>query len=201
MVSELQADYLIKLARNAVEQYIETNKKITPTLKDQELNEEAGVYVTLKSFPEEELRGEIGYPYPMGEISSNIIDNAISAALHDPRFPSIKKDELNTIIFEISILSRPKILTVSSPEDYISKIKIGKNGLIIKYGGATGVLLPQIPIEYNWGAKEFLCQTCQKAGLPKEMWKRPTVEIYTFEAEIIKEEKPLGKVIKKRLFR
>jgi len=185
MVSELQADYLIKLARNAVEQYIETNKKITPTLKDQELNEEAGVYVTLKSFPEEELRGEIGYPYPMGEISSNIIDNAISAALHDPRFPSIKKDELNTIIFEISILSRPKILTVSSPEDYISKIKIGKNGLIIKY----------------WGAKEFLCQTCQKAGLPKEMWKRPTVEIYTFEAEIIKEEKPLGKVIKKRLFR
>ncbi len=201
MVSESQAAYLIELARNAISQYLDDNKKIKPNKEDKELKEESGVFVTIKSYPDEELRGQIGYPYPMGELDNNIIDNAISAALHDPRFPHIKKEDLENIIIEISILTRPKIIKVSSPTEYPSKIKIGKDGLIIKYGYSTGVLLPQVPIEWNWNAKEFLCNTCEKAGLPKDMWNRPTVEIYNFQAEIFKEEKPFGKVVKKRLFR
>ncbi len=201
MVSEAQSTYLIKLARTAVQEFIDNKKKINSETEDKELKEECGVYVTIRSYPDNELRGEIGDPYPMGEIDSSIIDNAISATLHDPRFTSIKKNELDAIIFEISILTRPKLIKVSSPEEYLSKIKIGRDGLIVNYGRTTGVLLPQLPIELNWSSKEFLCQLCQKAGLPRDMWKRPTVEIYSFEAEIFKEEEPNGKVIKKRVFR
>lgn len=201
MVSESQAAYLIKLARNAIKEYLNNNEKIKPKIEDIELTEESGVYVTIKSYPDDELLGEIGSPYPMNEIYNAVIDNAISAALYDPRFPSIKIEELDNLIFEISILTRPKVLKVSTPEEYLSKIKIGKHGLIINYGYSSGVLLPQVPIEWNWNQKEFLRQTCEKANLPKEMWKRPTVEIFTFEAEVFKEEKPNGNVIKKKLFR
>ncbi|MFA5383048.1 MAG: TIGR00296 family protein [Candidatus Micrarchaeia archaeon] len=201
MVSESNSSYLIELARKSIFEYLENNKKIEPIKEDKELKEEKGVFVTIKSFPDDELRGQVGYPYPMGEIDKNIIDNAISAALHDPRFPHIKKEELNNIIIEISILSRPELIKVSSPEEYPSKIKVGKDGLIIKYGSTSGVLLPQIPIEWNWNAKEFLCNTCEKAGLPKDMWNRPTVEIYKFQADVYKETEPNGKIVKNHFYR
>jgi len=203
MVTTSQASYLIDLARRAILHFLETGEKISPDpkKKDKELKEDRGVFITLNSYPDEELRGCIGSPFPMCALDKGVIDNAISAAVHDPRFPHVSIKEMDNIIIEISILTEPELIKVSSPEDYPKNIKIGKDGLIIRYGYSSGLLLPQVPIEWNWNAKEFLSHVCKKAGLPKNMWHSANIEIYKFQAEIFTEEKPRGKVIKKRLFR
>ena len=81
----------------------------------------------------------------------------------------------------------------------LSKIKVGRDGLIIKHGFYSGLLLPQVPVEYGWNEEEFLEYTCEKAGLPKNYWKNPDTEIQKFEGIVFKEEKPNGVVIRETL--
>jgi uncharacterized protein (TIGR00296 family) len=62
-------------------------------------------------------------------------------------------------------------------------------------------LLPQVPVEWNWDEEEFLCQVCEKAGLPRSMWQSPSAKISSFSAQIFSEKAPGGKVEQKRLIR
>ena len=126
-------------------------------------------------------------------------DAAISAATKDPRFPAVKSKELDSITFEVTILTPPKKVVVSKPEEYLSKIKVGRDGLIVKHGFYSGLLLPQVPVEYGWNEKEFLEYTCEKAGLPKNYWKNSETEIQKFEGIVFKEENPNGTVIREIL--
>jgi uncharacterized protein (TIGR00296 family) len=70
---------------------------------------------------------------------------------------------------------------------------------MVKQGYYSGLLLPQVPVEYGWNQEEFLDFTCQKAGLPSNCWKDMQTKIFSFEGIIFKEEKPNGKVIKKQI--
>jgi hypothetical protein len=126
-------------------------------------------------------------------------DAAISAATKDPRFMPVKYNELDSITFEVTILTSPKTIVVNKPEEYLSQIKVGRDGLIVKHGFYSGLLLPQVPIEYGWDEEEFLEYTCEKAGLPKNYWKNSETEIQKFEGIVFKEEKPNGPVIKEVL--
>lgn len=193
--------YLVSLARNAVEGYLSNGKRIAPSKSGGVLSEKRGVFVTLETYPAKELRGCIGYPMPIKELALSVVDCALSAAFDDPRFPPLEKSELEKLVFEISVLSVPEELRVRSPEEYLRKVKVGRDGLIMHYGYSSGLLLPQVPIEWNWGEREFLCQVCEKAGLPREMWKSPSARISTFQAQVFCEEKPHGKVTEKRLIR
>jgi hypothetical protein len=78
-------------------------------------------------------------------------------------------------------------------------IKVGRDGLIVKNGNHSGLLLPQVPVEYGWNEEKFLAYTCQKAGLPQECWKEKRTEIFSFEGIIFKEVQPNGKIIRKKL--
>ena len=84
-------------------------------------------------------------------------------------------------------MTQPKILEVTNPSEYPSKIKVGRDGLIVEQGYSKGLLLPQVPVEWNWNESEFLSQTCIKAGLPKSAWQGPKTKIYTFQGEIFSE--------------
>lgn len=201
-ISKEEGEYLVKLARNALEEYFKTEKKIFPEKNQGLFAEKRGVFVTLETYPSHDLKGCIGYPLPIKELAQAVIDNALNAAFEDPRFEPLRQEELDKIIIEVSVvLTVPEKITVKNPEEYLKKIKVGRDGLIIEYGYYSGLLLPQVPVEWNWNEKEFLEELCQKAGLPQDMWKSPSAKISKFQAEIFAEEKPNGKVYQKKLVR
>ncbi|MGA2523222.1 MAG: TIGR00296 family protein [Candidatus Bathyarchaeia archaeon] len=200
MSFELSIDegkFLINLARNTVKEYLENGKTLKPP-KDtpKKMFELCGVFVTINSIKngEKELRGCIGYPYPSSPLVEAVIDSAINAATEDPRFCPISIDELLKVVFEVSVLTPPEPVEVDNPKEYIKKIKVGEDGLIVGRGPYKGLLLPQVPVEWGWCEEEFLCQCCVKAGLPPDSWLTKDAKIYKFRAIIFAEETPLGEV-------
>lgn len=189
---------LVKTARMIVTQYLKngTKPKLEKEFTDN-FSFKSGIFVTLNTTLG--LRGCIGYPLPDKSLFDALEDAAISAATKDPRFPAVKSKELDLITFEVTILTPPEKIVVSKPEEYLSKIKVGRDGLIVKHGFYSGLLLPQVPIEYGWNEKEFLEYTCEKAGLPKNYWKNSETEIQKFEGIVFKEENPNGIVIREML--
>ena len=197
-LSDKDGEILVKTARNIVTEFLE-NKKI-PKLDEKfqaEFSFYSGVFVTLND--PNGLRGCIGYPLSDRRLFSALESAAISAATEDPRFPLVSMNELDSITFEVTILTPPKKIEVSSPQDYLSQIKVGRDGLIVKDNYQSGLLLPQVPVEYNWNTQEFLEYTCEKAGLTRDCWKSSDVEVLKFEGVIFKEEEPNGRVIREEL--
>ena len=189
---------IVKTVRNVVTEYLNTNSK--PNLEkrfQEDFSFNSGVFVTLNN--PLGLRGCIGYPLPDKKLFNALEEAAIAAATEDPRFPPVKSEELKSIKFEVTILTPPETIFVDKPEEYLSKIKVGRDGLIVRNGFNSGLLLPQVPVEYSWNEKEFLEYTCEKAGLPKDYWKNPNTEIQKFEGIVFKEIKPNGQVIQEKL--
>jgi len=193
--SLLEGERLIKIAREAIATYLRESREIDPPhdIPDSFL-EKKGVFVTLNSFPGHELRGCIGLPYPDKELVRAVIDAALASAFEDPRFQSVDESELEKFLVEISVMTVPEKIKIKNPEDYLKKIVIGRDGLIIKHGWTSGLLLPQVPVEWDWDEEEYLRNLCFKAGLPGDAWQDPAVEILSFQAQIFTEETPGGKV-------
>ena len=187
---------LVQMARRAVTEYLSSNKKIINSEFDEKFSFNAGVFVTIND--ESGLRGCIGYPLAVKKLSNALIDAAISAATDDPRFSSVKQIDLKKLIFEITILSKTERIFADSTDEIINSIKIGRDGLIIEKGSQSGLLLPQVAIEYNWNAKQLLEQTCHKSGLPSDSWKDNTIEILKFQGLIFKETSSNGKIIQEK---
>ncbi|MEM2105191.1 MAG: TIGR00296 family protein [Candidatus Bathyarchaeia archaeon] len=193
---------LVKLAREAVEEYLKTKRKTkAPENIPEKLRKPCGVFVTINILTngEKELRGCIGYPYPTTPLIEAVIDSAISSATQDPRFYPLSLNELNKIVFEVSVLTPPQLISVEKTSEYPKRIKVGEDGLIVERGIFKGLLLPQVPVEWEWDEEEFLCQCCLKAGLPPDAWLLKDTKIYKFQAIIFEEEKPRGEVKRKSL--
>jgi hypothetical protein len=192
MFSLKQGSELVKHARKSIESVFEGK----PIKELKGFNKKHGVFVTILNFPHHELRGCIGFPYPVMPLCKAIEEAAKSAAFSDTRFLPLQKKELNNVIIEISVLSVPQEIKCKK-EDLCKSIKIGKDGLIVSCQGYSGLLLPQVAPEWHWNSKEFLEQTCIKAGLLAETWKNPKCKIYKFQAQIFAEEQPKGNVVEK----
>jgi uncharacterized protein (TIGR00296 family) len=189
---------IVKTTRMIVAEYLKKGSK--PILKKEFKNNfsfKSGVFVTLNNSLG--LRGCIGYPLPERSFSNALEDAAIAAAVKDIRFSPVKDSEIDSITFEVTILTAPKKIIVNDPQEYLSKIKVGRDGLIVKNGLYSGLLLPQVSIEHGWNEEEFLEHVCEKAGLPKNYWKNPETEIQKFEGIVFKEENPNGSVIREVL--
>ncbi len=197
-ISEKDGHDLVKTARLAVTKFLKDGTKIKLEKEfTDNFSFKSGVFVTLNN--NQGLRGCIGYPLPDKLLFNALEDAAISAATKDPRFVPVKYNELDSITFEVTVLTSPKKIVVNKPEEYLLQIKVGRDGLIVKHGFYSGLLLPQVPIEYGWNEEEFLEHTCEKAGLPKNYWKDSETEVQKFEGIVFKEEKPNGPVIKEGL--
>ena len=189
---------LVKTARNVVTEYLKEGEKILLEKTIQEkFSFHSGVFVTLNN--PIGLRGCIGYPLPDKKLFNALEDAAIAAAIEDPRFPPVKFEELDSITFEVTVLTPPQTIKVNDPLEYLQKIKVGQDGLIVRYGLNSGLLLPQVPIEWGWNETEFIEHTCEKAGLPKDYWKKPEIEIQKFQGLVFKEKEPKGEVIEEQL--
>jgi uncharacterized protein (TIGR00296 family) len=196
-----EGKFLISLVRNTVKEYLATGRIVkAPASTPEELLERCGVFVTINRLEggEKKLRGCIGYPYPTSPLVEAVINSAVNAATRDPRFYPLVSSELGNVVFEVSVLTPPEQVEVDNPEEYLAKIKVGEDGLIVEKGGYKGLLLPQVPVEWEWCEEEFLCQCCVKAGLPPDSWLTKDTKIYKFHAIVFAEETPEGKV--KRLY-
>jgi len=194
-LSDSDGVVLVKTARKAVTEFLSNGNRIKlESDLEEKFSFNSGVFVTLNN--PDGLRGCIGFPMPEKRLSYAIIEGAIAAATEDPRFPSVKTNELNDIVFEVTVLTPPVEIDVSDPTEYLEKIKVGRDGLIIKHSFSSGLLLPQVPVEYGWNVEEFLQHTCEKAGLSRDTWKNKRVKIEKFEGIIFKEETPNGKVVR-----
>lgn len=197
-----EGKFLVNLARQAVAEYLESGKVMeAPEDVSSELLEPCGVFVTLNRIHKEAkmLRGCIGFPYPTTPLIHAVIHAALSAAVEDPRFPPVKLKEVDSIVFEVSVLTPPELVEAEKPTDYPSKIKVGQDGLIMERGYRKGLLLPQVPVEWKWNEEEFLCQTAMKAGLSPDSWLLKDSKIYKFQAIIFEEVSPKGEVVLKQI--
>ncbi|MDH7564143.1 MAG: TIGR00296 family protein [Candidatus Bathyarchaeota archaeon] len=192
---------LVALARKAVEEYLGTRRYVSvPPNLSEKLMQPCGVFVTISIIKNrrKELRGCIGYPSPTAPLAQAVIESAVSSATQDPRFYPLSLGELEYVVFEVSVLTPPQLVEARKPTEYLSKIKVGEDGLIIEKGFYKGLLLPQVPVEWEWDEEEFLCQCCQKAGLPPDCWLMDGTKIYKFKAIVFEEDAPKGEVRLKR---
>lgn len=139
----------------------------------------AGAFVTLRM--NGALRGCIGYPEPQLPLIEVVERCAVSAAISDPRFPPVTVFEWSSIDLEISVLGPIELVRD------VSEIEVGRHGLVVELGRRRGLLLPQVATEWNWDATEFAAQTCVKAGLPRDAWRKGAT-LFKFEAEVFAED-------------
>lgn len=129
---------LVKLAKDAIMKYITKGEIISPpTELIPEMKGKAGVFVSIKK--RGELRGCIGtYSPTTGNIAAEVIQNAISAATQDPRFPPVESSEFDELEYSVDVLSPPEKVAGRkslNPKQY---------GVIVKKGNRRGLLLPDL---------------------------------------------------------
>ncbi len=138
------------------------------------LREPRGVFTTL--YLQSELRGCVGYAMPVAPLHRAVDETARAAAFEDSRFLPVTRAEAPLLEVSLSVLSP---LFPIQPEH----VEVGRHGLVVSFGFSRGLLLPQVPAEYGWDRETFLEQTCRKAGLPSDAWRR-RAKLEAFTAEV-----------------
>jgi AmmeMemoRadiSam system protein A len=174
-LTDTEKNALLKIAKDAITAEINNQEMPELEIDSENLRLKRGAFVTLKK--RGNLRGCIGYIKAYKPLWETVQEMAIAAAFRDPRFESLKPDEVQQLTFEISVLSPLKRI-----KD-IKEIEVGKHGLYIVHGYNSGLLLPQVAVEYEWDRDTFLKETCHKAGLPPTAWMDKETEIYIFSAD------------------
>lgn len=163
-LTQAQKKLLLGLARVTLETALNQSPPPPGLLQecsaDPVLQAQGAAFVTLTLG--DALRGCIGTVFPTGSLYKSVEQNAIAAALRDPRFPPVRAAELPHLSIEISVMG--PLEPVTSPEDIV----IGRDGLFLVKGLHRGLLLPQVASEYSWTPDQFIAHTCQKAGLPPD---------------------------------
>ncbi len=179
-LSEEERTELLAIARRAAVSHVRNGKIPGETPPGGRLREPGAAFVTLTS--KGRLRGCIGYTEAAFPLYRTVQECAVAAATEDPRFRPVETGELDSLRFEISVL------TPLAPID-AEDVKVGEHGLMIRKGGRRGLLLPQVAVEYGWSREEFLSAVCEKAGLPRDAW-RSGGDLYSFTAEVFGEKDP-----------
>jgi AmmeMemoRadiSam system protein A len=126
----------------------------------------SGAFVTLKA--DGQLRGCIGTLRCRGPLPEEVARLAVSAAREDPRFEPLRASELDGLDVEVSVLGPLEAIDPRDPAAF----EIGRHGLVVEQDERRGLLLPQVATEWGWDREEFLAQTCVKAGLAPDAWRR-----------------------------
>ena len=176
-LTDSEQSELLTLAKNTITSYVTNGNTPIVNMPDKRLKANGATFVTIKT-GNGMLRGCIGNIQPDMSLYSSVINNAVNACSKDPRFNPVTAEELKDITIEVTVLSPLE------PLEDKDKIEIGKHGLYIVKDNRSGILLPQVPVEFGWDRETFLKQVSKKAGLPEDAWKE--AKLYTFTAEIIR---------------
>lgn len=177
-----ERETLLKLARQALELRVrgETLPLLDLEQMPPRLRADGASFVTLTKAGQ--LRGCIGTLEARQPLAVDVRKHAVDAALKDFRFPAVQPEELEAITIEISYLTTPRPLDYQSPDDLISKLNPGEDGLILKDGHKRATFLPQV-----WDKlptpEQFLGRLCQKMGASSDLWRRKPIEVLTYQVE------------------
>jgi AmmeMemoRadiSam system protein A len=172
---------LLSLARQTLRDYLGEGQLPRYDTDSPALLERRAAFVTLWNRDSGELRGCRGEAYPRVALIDSVVQMAVAAAIDDPRFPSVTVDEVADLRIDLNVLTPMKPIR---PEDVV----VGRHGLRIISGGATGLLLPEVPVRYGWDREEYLRWVCKKAGVPDDTWQAEGVQLFGFESEAWGEE-------------
>jgi AmmeMemoRadiSam system protein A len=176
---------LLRLARETLASYFAAGLVPERPPPTPALQSPRATFVTLRCHGTGELRGCVGETRARGPLVESVMRMAIAAATEDPRFPAVTAEELPTLRLEISVLTPMEPIR---PEDVV----VGRHGLLITRGPASGLLLPQVPGAHGWNRTQFLAALCRKAGLPDDAWLSNDTTLYAFESEVWEEEDGAG---------
>ncbi len=167
-----ERELLLQLAHQAIDSALEEREPALPPVPEH-LKQPRGAFTTL--YLEGDVRGCVGYVFPVAPLFQTVIETARAAAFQDMRFLPVTREEAAQLQISISVLS--PLFPIKAEE-----LELGKHGLLITQGNRRGLLLPQVPAEHGWDRKIFLEQTCHKAGLPTDAWEHgATLEAFTAE--------------------
>ena len=180
---------LLRLAREAMEHGVkgEAVPPVDETSLTSNLREEGSSFITLTEHGQ--LRGCIGSLEPYQSLAADVREHAVAAALKDPRFPPVGKEELNGIKIEVSRLTRPVPLEYKDGDDLLSKLRPHVDGVILRDGFHRATFLPQV-WEKIPNPEDFLNNLCYKMGVEPELWRRKEFEVLTDQVEEFHEEPP-----------
>jgi len=179
MLDEPARRWLLRFARETIRRYLETGT--TPLARGYPpvLGRSQGAFVTLETGGHR-LRGCIGHIVGDTPLAVTVGQMALQAAFHDPRFPPLRRSELERITIEISVLTPPRRVPGAEA------IVVGRDGVILHKDGRSAVYLPQVAVEQGWNRAQMLSHLAQKAGLPPDGWRRGAW-FETFQAEVFRE--------------
>jgi AmmeMemoRadiSam system protein A len=175
MTTPLDRRLLLTLARDAVVAHVGAGVAPAAPSDDGVCARRGGAFVTLHQ--RGDLRGCIGHVEATEPLGPVIVRCAVAACSADPRFPPVRAAELPHIDIELSLLGPLEPVIV------IDEIDVGRHGLVVEMDRHRGLLLPQVATEWRWDRETFLTQTCVKAGLTRDAWKKGAT-LWRFEAEV-----------------
>jgi len=161
---------LVRLARRTVEAFVRKDEVVRPKRLSAEMKQRAGVFVSIHKLGE--LRGCIGTFEPQhANVAEEIVANAISSAMRDPRFSPVTKKELKKLDYSIDVLSRPE------PVESIEQLDPKRYGVIVEAGWRKGLLLPDLEGVNTVEEQVRICRL--KAGIEPD----EEVKLYRFEVK------------------
>lgn len=174
-LSEFSAEerlLLLRVAHDAILSQLE-QREISLDPPTARLAQPRGAFTSI--YLRGDLRGCVGYVLPVGSIYRAAAETARAAAFEDARFPPVTREEAPDVKIQLSILSPPRPISAEG-------VEVGRHGLLVTMNGHRGLLLPQVAAERGWDRTTFLEQTCRKAGLPLDAWRKgAAIEAFTAE--------------------
>ncbi len=178
--------FLLDLARKTIAAAV--NEKMIPRIDvgsvPKKLTEEKGCFVTLTKGGR--LRGCIGYIFPKEPLYKAVAQMTYNAAMKDKRFKPVTKDELDEIHIEVSVLTVPKQLKFTSPEELLLKLRPQIDGVVLRLGSRQSTYLPQVWKQMP-DKMVFLTRLSLKAGIDPEAWRKGYVTMLIYQAEAFEE--------------
>lgn len=173
---------LLQLARQALQDAVVSRRLKPLDLKSlpPRLIEPGATFVTLTN--RGNLRGCIGALEPKLPLAEDVREHSLAAATQDYRFPPVQPEELKFIQIEISYLTIPQNLSYESPDELISRLRPGIDGVILRDGFRRATFLPQVWSKIPDPA-EFLSYLCQKMGVSEDLWRTKKLQVQIYQVE------------------
>jgi hypothetical protein len=156
---------LLAVARGAISQALGGPRLVKPA--GAWLDEPGSCFVTLTQ--RGRLRGCIGNIVGVGSVYESVVRNAVSAALRDPRFPPLGRDELGRTRIDISLLSAPRPVPAGSRAELLAALRPGVDGLVLTAGSRSAVFIPSVWSQLP-APEEFLDHLLAKGRFPAGAW-------------------------------